>query len=282
VAKEKSNTKAQSESSKKVASAARAGQGSAASVGKEKRDLGFPLALAAVIILGVALVVFARSNRDTSSLSPTFGDHWHSAYGIYDCTVDGFQPHLDDPQTANSGIHTHGDGVMHIHPRGSDATGSNAQLIRFLEATRTEINDDMEMTFPDRPTLTEEGVTCDGQDVVLQIVRFSPDSDIAAEIVTEDLNDFRLREDGERIVIALAPLGADIPLPPQEALDTAAAASPDVLDTTGLNTLDLGDTGSIAGFDDDGNLVDEDGNIVIPAADIAETTDEDAGDEADG
>lgn len=251
-----SKSSSQSESSKKVASAAKAGQGSAASVGKEQRDLGFPLALAAVIILGVALVVFARANRDTSALSPSFGDHWHTAYGIYDCTIDGFQPNLDDPQTPNSGIHTHGDGVMHIHPQGSDATGRNAQLIRFLDATRTEINDDTEMTFPDRPTLTEEGVSCDGQDVVLQIVRFPPGGDTPSEIVTENLTDFRFLEDGERVVIALAPFGADIPLPPQDALDAAGGASPDVLDTSTLTV------------DEDGNLVDADGNIVISSDDI--------------
>ena len=57
-------------------------------------------------------------------------------------------------------------------------------------------------------------------------------------------------------------------LPPQEAQDTASAASPDVLDTTGLNTLDLGGDNTIEGFDDDGNLVDTEGNIIIPAAEI--------------
>lgn len=267
-----------SDSSKKVARAARAGQ-TAGTPGKEQRELGFPLALAAVIVVGIALVAFARANRDTTALTPTFGDHWHIAYGIYDCTTEDFLPNLADPQTPNSGIHTHGDGVVHLHPRGSDATGNNAQLKQFLDATRTEINDDTELTFPDRDALVE-GVMCNGEPAILQLARFAPGTQELVSVTTENVEDYRFIEDQEAITLALAPAGAEIPPPPQANIDQASAASPFVLGTDGLGDINNLDTDagedSTVGFDADGNLVDGDGNILIPANELnAETEDSD-------
>ncbi len=260
MAKDDSNNKnAASDSSKKVAKAARAGQTPAAASGRENRQLGFPAALAGIIIAGVALVAVSWNSRDAEALTPTFDNHWHVAYGIYDCQTGGFLPNLADPGTANAGIHTHGDGVVHIHPFSSSATGDDAQLIRFLEATNTEIRDDAEMTFRDREALVE-GVDCDGEEAVLQVARFDPNQTEPSEILTEDLVDFRFQRDQEMVVIALAPVGFEIPPPPQANIDQAAAASPNILRTDGLNDLD---SSGGAGFDDDGNLLDQDGNIIL-------------------
>ena len=168
--------------------------------------------------------------------------------------------------------------MVHLHPTGSNATGNNAQLSVFLDATRTEINDDSELTFPDRDSLVE-GVMCDGEPAVLQLARFAPFTQELDSVLTENVADYRFTEDQEAITIALAPLGADIPPPPQENIDQASAASPFVLGTDGLgdiNNLDATtDDTSTVGFDDDGNLVDADGNILIPAEELNATTDED-------
>jgi len=53
-------------------------------------------------------------------------DHWHSVYGVWDCTAnDGagdwvpkFGSTLDD-----WGIHSHGDGIIHIHPFFEESAG---------------------------------------------------------------------------------------------------------------------------------------------------------------
>ena len=271
-----------SDSSRKVARAAKVGQ-SAGSTGREQRELGFPMALAGVIIAGIALVAFSWNARDVSALTPGFDDHWHISYGIYDCQTESFLPNLADPQTPNSGIHTHGDGVVHLHPRSSDATGNNAQLKRFLEATRTELSGDAVLSFSDREALSEDGAECGGQPAVLQVARFAPGSDTVESVITEDLADYRFQEDQERVVIALAPLGADIPPPPQENVDTAAQASPFVLQTDGLGDVDLGgtDTPGEVGIDEDGNLIDADGNILIPAEELGAGTETDDGSGAD-
>ena len=107
-------------SSKKVARAARAGS---THKGPERRALGFPLAIVAVVLLGTGLVVFSRENRD-EAIPPTLNDHWHAAYGIWNCGQ--WEPALVDAGQDLNGIHTHTDGVIHIHPFSSASTGNRA------------------------------------------------------------------------------------------------------------------------------------------------------------
>ncbi len=275
MARSDSSKNSASDSSKKVAKAAKAGSTPSSSVGREQRSLGFPMAMAGVIVLGIALVAFAWDARDVQALSPTFDQHWHVPYGIYDCTTESFLDDLADPGLDPVGIHTHGDGVIHIHPFSSASTGNNARLDLFLDATRTDIVDDERLTFSDRLAL-EEGVQCDGEDAILQVARFAPGASTPSEVITENLGDYRFREDQEGVVIALAPLGADIPPPPQTATAAAAASSPNILQTD--------NTGQ--GFDADGNLLDADGNVVLdeegnPALNINDLQVEDSEDDAD-
>ena len=266
VARSDSSKNSSSDSSKMVAKAAKAGATPSSSVGREQRSLGFPMALLGIIVLGIALVTFAWNARDVEALSPSFADHWHLPYGIYDCREDGFLADLEDPQTPNSGIHTHGDGVIHLHPQSSTATGNNAQLERFLEATRAQLDGDDALTFTDRDALTEDGAVCDGEPAILHVARFAPGSETPEEVATEDLGSFRFRSDQEGIVIALVPAGADIPPPPAASVATASQASPNILRTDGLTdlpgTLEDNDLG---GFNDDGVLVDSNGNPILNA-----------------
>ena len=71
-------------SSKKVARAARAG-GRVSS--GQPRSLLFPGVLSLVVVLGIALVVFARQDRLDQDLGgvPQLGDHIHQAFGVYVC-----------------------------------------------------------------------------------------------------------------------------------------------------------------------------------------------------
>lgn len=253
-----------SDSSKKVARAAKAGA-TPSSSGGDQRSLGFPMALAGVIIAGSALVFFAWNARDVQALQPTFGDHWHAPYGIYDCTIDGFQAPIEDPQTANAGIHTHSDGVIHIHPFSSTATGGGATIGTFLEATDAAIEDDVALVFTNRPELSE-GVQCDGEDAVLQIARFPFGETTPSEVITEDLNSYRFGADLEGLVIALAPIGFEIPPPPEDAQTVAETASPLALRTDGLGdlgALDGSHSDGAIGFDEDGNLVGPDGAPIL-------------------
>jgi hypothetical protein len=119
-------------SAKKVARAARAG-GRVSS--GQPRSLLFPGVLLAVIVLGMGLVIYAREDRRNEDLGgvPQLGDHIHQAFGINVCGefLENV-PEFESPV----GIHTHGDGVLHIHPFSQLGVGANATLERFFEDAR--------------------------------------------------------------------------------------------------------------------------------------------------
>ena len=234
-------------SSKKVQRAARA---AAASKGaRERRELGFPMALAAVVVLGVALVFFARSSRAPAAAPRVGSDHWHSAYAIYDC--DRFLPAFTS-QSDPDGIHSHQDGVIHIHPWNSSASGEDAQLDVFFDAMGARVTDD-EISGPGIGVL-EAGSDCNGEPTVIRAVRFArlapedidPEDDEAlaslaglytpAEEYTDDFDDIRLLEDLEAFTFARVPAGAEIPPPPEDRLQIAASASVGNLVSAGPET----------------------------------------------
>ncbi len=236
---------AQPSSSKKVQRAARA---AAASKGAgERRQLGFPLVLAAVVVLGVALVVFARSSRAPAEAPRVGNDHWHSAYAVYDC--DRFLPAFTSAADPD-GIHSHQDGVIHIHPWNSSASGDDARLDVFFEAMGVRISDD-EISGPGIGVL-EAGSDCNGEPTLIRAVRFTridpADADAdepvsgladiyeAAEEYADDFNDVRLLGDLEAFTFARVPLGAEVPPPPEARLQTAFGASAGNLISTGPET----------------------------------------------
>lgn len=218
----------------------------------------------AVVALGTALVAFSWSSRDAAALSPTFTDHWHVAYGIYDCTIDGFQAPLTDPGfPTHSGIHTHSDGVMHIHPFSSTATGRNATVGTFFEATDAQLDDDaLSFTGIETRPAIAEGVQCGGEDAIMQVARFDAGATEPTEIFTEDLGDVRLLTDQQMIVIALAPEGFAIPQPPADAIAASSASSPNVFDTFGIDDLEGQLEAAGIGFNEDGFLIDQAGEVI--------------------
>ena len=110
-------------SSKKVARAARAGGRTSAN---RQRNLLFPGVIGVIMVLCVALVAFAANDRKSEDdIAPVLGDHWHAAIGFYVCGE--FQPDLAEFES-RLGIHTHGDGVIHIHPSSAGGAGENATL----------------------------------------------------------------------------------------------------------------------------------------------------------
>ncbi len=140
-------------------------------------------------------------------------DHWHSAYGVAICG-DRFEPPFtseDDP----AGIHSHSDGVIHVHPFFPEAAGANATLGVFLGAMGASLTDDR-LTLDDGRTFTEGDDTCDGEPAVLQVARW-PDATLAGstdpEVFTEGLSGLRFENDLEAYTIAFAPEGADLPPP---------------------------------------------------------------------
>jgi hypothetical protein len=100
----------------------------------------------------------------TTGSRPTSGDHWHATYEITIC--DQRQPNI--PRFEGS-VHTHGHGVIHIHPQISSEEGSGAQLVKFIEYSGGVLTEN-EMRMPGQAEIWRTGDLCsDGSEGVLQV-----------------------------------------------------------------------------------------------------------------
>lgn len=205
-------------SAKKVAKLAQKGKG------RKVRFQGgsvFPAAVLGVSLVGAGLIVYARSDVQTSVAPPTINDHWHVSYGIYACGE--FLPNLTgnkesplDEEYLKYGVHSHDDGVIHWHPQ-SAATGDKARLGVFLDVYDIELTDDR-LKLPDDQggEVFEEGVTkCGDEDAQLKVVVWDryDDPDTNQTYIT-GFDDIRIKNDGMAITIAFVPEGTDVPMPP--------------------------------------------------------------------
>jgi hypothetical protein len=212
-------------SAKKIERVQRAGTTKAPG---QRRNLGFPIAVVAIIIAGIVLVLLARDAKsETAAEAPSSvtGDHWHDAFGVYEC--DQYLPNIPDSGNDPNGIHTHGDGLMHIHPFGKAASGKNAVFGEFADATGIQLEDG-KATLPVAMggQVFEDGATCtitdeDGEttEVEAEVVMFvwppQATENVEPEVFTGDFVDLRFSKDGEVWVLALVPKDTTtIPLPP--------------------------------------------------------------------
>lgn len=194
-------------SAKKVARAARAGGSSS----KNQRKLLFPLSIAAIVIVGIAVVVVARSGYNSASAeAPLTTDHWHAAYGFYVC--DSFQPPLTDAVTDRTGIHTHGDGIIHIHPFTASYAGKNATMSAWGQTVDVQFTSNS-WTLPDG-TKYENGYDCNGQPAQLSVYKWNVDDPEAApQVYTSNFGDIRLDTNRSAYTFAVVPEGTEVPKP---------------------------------------------------------------------
>ena len=206
-----------SSSAKKVARAARAGGRTSAG---RQRNLLFPGVIGGIMLVGAALVWYAVDDRQSdASVPPVIGDHWHASYDFYACgefleaTIPEFENQI--------GIHTHGDGVIHVHPFSSGGAGEKATLGTFLDETDVELsNDGLTIgtnELGDGPqTWTESDDQCDGEDAEIVVAKWEnvQNEGSSPALLTDGLGDIRFRNDGEGYTIAFVPEGeTDIPRP---------------------------------------------------------------------
>lgn len=205
-------------SSKKVARAARAG--GRVSVG-QPRSLLFPGVMTLVVVLGLALVLYARDNRRGGDLAgvPQLGDHIHMALAVNVCGK--FQPDIPEFESP-VGLHSHGDGVLHIHPFSQLGVGSNATLGRFFQDAR-EGQPKVEVSISNTTLdylgkkYTEGKSTCKGVSKPQLRVAYWPDVADATskpQVTTGGFPDVGLNKGGGGITIFYGDPKADIPRPP--------------------------------------------------------------------
>ena len=237
-------------SAKKIARAARAG-GRASGV--RQRNLLFPGTIAAIVILGFLMVgVSIREHRADANTVPPLagkdglpGDHWHAAYGFWVCGE--WLPAIPTWHDA-AGIHSHGDGVIHIHPFGDAGAGRNATMGTFLkEAPGVKLTDD-KLTVDDESW--ETGKTkCDGKTGELVVARWEKvqTSEKEPALIYDNFDDIRFREDGEGYTIAFVPEGdTDIPKP-ESAPQLSELGAVDSEDPSGTSTVPEGSATTLPG-----------------------------------
>lgn len=201
-------------SAKKVARAATTGGGRTA---RGTRPYGWYTVMAFVALVGVALVVLSRNERlsagDTTkaakprppSPSRNFpGDHWHAAYGVFLC--DRFAPPIQTDRDP-LGIHTHNDGIVHIHPFTRAASGRKATLGVFARTVGMTLSEDS-VKLPGGKTYAD-GDKCGNKEGRLRVL-------VNGQERSGDPKDIRLA-DGDMLVIAFAPEGTEVPESPPSA-----------------------------------------------------------------
>jgi hypothetical protein len=233
-------------STKKIQRVQRAGT---KKVAGQRRPLGFPLACIAIIVVGSVGVWLARDSRiNVADAAPVINrDHWHYAYGFYQC--DQYPDSLQKPTDASAdvlGIHSHGDGLIHIHPFSSSTAGKRATLGAFLNQEGITMTDD-QLTFPASmgAATFKDGDTCtiDGkkEKAVLKAFVWPPQANdkVKPTVYTKDFDGIRFTQDQGIVSLAFVPESDNkIPLPPSiEALkDPLAAEQGNPEPDTGSNT----------------------------------------------
>ena len=96
-----------------------------------RNNKGFVVILAAIFVVFGALITLAVKDKHSGNASSAkgpgakIGDHWHAAIGINFCGT--WQANLPQYE-ATTGVHSHGDGYMHIHPFSAAGAGRNANV----------------------------------------------------------------------------------------------------------------------------------------------------------
>jgi len=161
---------------------------------KKKQSMSFfkQFAVTAVIILVLFAVGFFGYKGITGlaakeALGPLGENHWHATYGVEICG----EKQADLPFSQDIGIHTHGDGRMHIHPHGNPAAeGLNANLQRFFQSSNLTLTD-ASFTWVDGQTYVTGETEC-------------PDGHLGALLILangKQVNSTYVPKDGDRVEI---------------------------------------------------------------------------------
>lgn len=196
-------------SSKKVARAASTGGGRTS---RGRRPVGYYTFLTVVAVLGTLVAVMSRQDLAPAGAEPpTTKDHWHMAYGLYVCQA--FVPNLEDKGADRLGIHTHGDGLIHVHPFSKASSGRNATVGKFADQVGLELST-TELGIPGQKK-RKNGDKCDGKAGEVKAVLWDGPADEEGRFVGGDPSEIPITENGI-VTLAFVPEGTkveDIPKP---------------------------------------------------------------------
>ncbi len=188
----------------------------------QRRQIGFPALIAAILIVGLLGTAFAVAHRRTSEeVRPTTDDHWVAAYGTYICGEEFNIGNLDNV-VKDAPVDLHSDGLIHIHPTDEQTSGEGAVFGLFLQSVGITLGDGT-MTLPNGKTYTDgEDCPATGDQKAgpgrVALYQWPPQAgdNTDPRIITSNIATTRFTEDGQTYVLAFAPQGTDVGFPPSE------------------------------------------------------------------
>lgn len=171
-----------------------------------------PVAFIILVVFGILGLLFVTRS---ATGAPRIGqDHWHASYTFYACGEK--QPNAP---TWESGVHTHGDGIIHIHPFQQSEEGSGARLVKWFEYGGGKLTQD-KINLPGLSKTWENGETCpDG----------TPDAGKEGKVQVfvngKKLSDWSrfIPHDGDRIQMVFGPDQELVQLDDRQVIDEAQA-----------------------------------------------------------
>jgi len=135
-------------------------------------------------------------------------DHWHEAFAVSICGTE--QAPLEDAQPDELGIHTHGDGFIHIHPFTLGASGPNATLSKFFDQTGVVVTDDTYRSAAGKIYKAGQ-TTCDGKATELVLAHWDDATQASGtlpdQVITSHLSATHFDADAGSYTLALVVKG---------------------------------------------------------------------------
>lgn len=221
-------------SAKKVARLAQRGKGKKI---RATSGSSFPAILAAVVIVGLVLVIYARASVPGLDATASTVTQRNIAYGVYVCDEWVSLPAPDAQAFVDFGVNEREAGVIVMSSLPEDGN-RGPRLGRFLDAFGVSLND-TELSLPEDPertvadTFGEGDDECPDGDGLLSVVTWNPASDLgSSQTYITAFSDIRLPDDGMAFAIAFTPRGADVPQPPSVATLASLSTGPIVPETS--------------------------------------------------
>jgi len=123
-----------------------------------------PVGFIIVLVFGILGVLFYTRQ---ASAAPHIGDHWHAAYAIY--IGNTRQPNIPT-FTGPEETHTHGDGIIHMHPFITAGEGRGSSVGNFFKYGGGQLSDDT-LQVPGQKDTHKNGDLIDGKSAELRILR---------------------------------------------------------------------------------------------------------------
>ncbi len=151
-----------------IANAAGAVTVSAVLLSLEASGSSLRLLLPAVFATGTGLIVFAAASYLIWDPALAYeGDHWHAPYRVVICGET--QPFFP---ASTGGLHTHGNGAIHIQPRDTGVIGKKANLAAFFKSSDGVLTNSS-ITLPSGETFRNGDSCPDGSTGVVSTSQFS-------------------------------------------------------------------------------------------------------------